>query len=988
VSAFRTTNGGRIDRSRTLRFRFDGAAYEGLAGDTLASALLANGVHLVGRSFKYHRPRGIATAGGEEPNALVTVRRDAARETPNLRATQVELYEGLEAHSQNRWPSLAFDVGRANDFLSPVFPAGFYYKTFMWPRTAWAALYEPLIRRAAGLGRAPSQPDPDRYVQRYAHCEVLVVGAGPAGLAAALAAAAGGARVILADEQPEPGGTLLDGCAASIDGEMADAWLAWSLAELAGNPRVRVMPRTTAFGYFPHNNLGLVERLTDHLASPTDGQARERLWQVRAREVVLATGAIEQPLVFPGNDRPGVMLAGAVRSYLGRYGVRAGTRAVVVTTTDGAYRTALELAKGGIAIAAIADLRAKAPDGAAQAARDAGIEILAGANVRGTRGGLRVSRIDIDGRRFACDLVLMSGGLAPAVHLFSQSRGRLSWSDAARAFVPSASAERAHPAGAGRGVFGLAAALADGAAAGLAAARASGHPAPAMRFEVSGGERLPDSAGAAVKRPGAAGAKAFVDFQNDVTARDLELATREGFRSIEHVKRYTTTGMATDQGKTSSLNALGLIAAELGKAVPEVGHTTFRMPYTPVSFGSLAGLARGALFDPVRTTPMHECAVRRGAVFEDVGQWKRARYFPRAGEDMHAAVARECRAVRTAVGVFDASTLGKIAVVGPGAAEFLNRLYVNDFSGLAPGRSRYGILLREDGFVYDDGVIARLAPDRFHVTTTTGGAARVLAMMEDYRQTEWTDLEVWLTSVTEQWAVIAVQGPLARQVLAPLVQGIDLLPSSLPHMAVTEGRVAGAPALVFRVSFTGELGYEINVPADHGRSVWEAVCEAGAAAGITPYGTETMHVLRAEKGYIIVGQDTDGTATPLDAGLGWAVGRRKPDFVGKRSLERATMQSPDRRQLVGLRTRDAGVVLEEGAQVTATAGQAAPMKVIGHVTSSYASAALGHSVALAMVAGGRAREGATLYVPMAAGEIPVTVTKPVFYDPEGARLHG
>jgi sarcosine oxidase subunit alpha len=987
VSAYRTAKGGRVDRARTLRFRFDGVDYEGLAGDTLASALLANGVHLVGRSFKYHRPRGIVTAGAEEPNALVTVRRDAARETPSSRATQVELYDGLEAHSQNRWPSLRFDIGRASDFLSPLFPAGFYYKTFMWPRAGWAALYEPLIRRAAGLGRAPSQPDPDRYVQRYAHCDVLVVGAGPAGLAAALAAAAGGARVILADEQAQPGGSLLDGCTAGIDGEMADAWLAWSLAELAGNPRVRVLPRTTAFGYFPHNNLGLVERLTDHLASPAEGRARERLWQVRAREVVLATGAIEQPLVFPGNDRPGVMLAGAARSYLGRYGVRTGTRAVVVTTTDGAYRAALELAKGGIAIAAIADLRTSTPGAAADAARDAGIEVLAGATVRGTRGGLRVSSIDIDGRRLACDLVLMSAGHAPAVHLFSQSRGRLSWSDATRSFVPSQPAERAHPAGAGRGVFGLAAALADGAAAGLAAARGSGHPAPAMRFEVSGVERLPEAAGVPATKPGNSGPKAFVDFQNDVTARDLALASREGFRSIEHVKRYTTAGMATDQGKTSSLNVLGIVAGQLGKAVPDVGHTTFRMPYTPVSFGSLAGLARGALFDPVRTTPLHEPAVRRGAVLEDVGQWKRARYFPRVGEDMHAAVARECRAVRGGVGVFDASTLGKIAVCGPGAAEFLNRLYVNDFSGLAPGRSRYGILLRDDGFVYDDGVIARLAPDRFHVTTTTGGAARVLAMMEDYRQTEWTDLEVWLTSVTEQWAVIAVQGPLARQVLTPLVQGIDLQPAALPHMAVAEGRIAGAPSLLFRVSFTGELGYEINVPADHGRSVWEAVCEAGAAAGITPYGTETMHVLRAEKGYIIVGQDTDGTATPLDAGLGWAIGRKKPDFVGKRSLERASMRSPERRQLVGLRTRDAGTVLEEGAQVVESPGQATPMKVIGHVTSSYASATLGHSIALAMVAGGRAREGATLYVPMPAGEVPVTVTRPVFYDPEGARLH-
>ncbi|HEU5468613.1 MAG TPA: sarcosine oxidase subunit alpha family protein [Steroidobacteraceae bacterium] len=987
MSAWRSARGGRVDRGHALRFRFDGRAYQGLAGDTLASALLANGVHLVARSFKYHRPRGIVTAGAEEPNALVTVRRDAARETPNLRATQVELYEGLVAESQNRWPSLEFDVGRASDFLSPFFPAGFYYKTFMWPRPAWSGLYEPLIRRAAGLGRAPMQPDPDRYVQRHAHCDVLVVGAGPAGLAAALAAAAGGARVIVCDEQPEPGGSLLDGCAASIDGEMADAWLAWSLAELAGNPRVRVLPRTMAFGYFPHNNLGLVERLTDHLADPAPGRARERLWQVRAREVVLATGAIEQPLVFPGNDRPGVMLAGAARSYLGRYGVRAGKRTVVVTATDGAYRAALQLAQDGVEIAAIADLRAAAPQAAADAARDAGMDVYEGASVRGTRGGRRVSGIDVDGRRIACDLVLMSGGWAPSVHLFSQSRGRLTWSDAARGFVPSQPAERTHCAGACRGAFGLAAALADGAAAGIAAARASGHPAPALRFEVSGGERGPDAAGIAARPSYARGPKAFVDFQNDVTARDLALATQEGFLSIEHVKRYTTAGMATDQGKTSSLNTLGIVASRLGKTVPEVGHTTFRMPYTPVSFGSLAGLARGDLFDPVRTTPMHECAVRRGAVFEDVGQWKRARYFPRAGEDMHAAVARECRAVRSAAGVFDASTLGKIAVVGPGAAEFLNRLYVNDIASLAPGRCRYGILLRDDGFVYDDGVIARLAPDHFHVTTTTGGAARVLAMMEDYRQTEWTDLEVWLTSVTEQWAVIALQGPLARQVLTPLVQGIDLLPSALPHMAVAEGRVAGAPAKLFRVSFTGELGYEINVPADHGRSVWEAVCEAGAAAGIAPYGTETTHVLRAEKGYIIVGQDTDGTATLLDAGLGWAVGRKKPDFVGKRSLERASMQSPARKQLVGLRTKDPSVVLEEGAQIVETAGQRAPMKVIGHVTSAYASAALGHSIALAMVSGGRAREGAALYVPVAGGEIAVTVTKPVFYDPEGARLH-
>jgi sarcosine oxidase subunit alpha len=479
-----------------------------------------------------------------------------------------------------------------------------------------------------------------------------------------------------------------------------------------------------------------------------------------------------------------------------------------------------------------------------------------------------------------------------------------------------------------------------------------------------------------------------VDWQNDVTTNDLALAAREGFRSIEHIKRYTTVGMATDQGKTSNLNALGIVAGQLGKSIPEVGLTTFRMPYTPITFGSFAGMARGDLFDPVRTTPMHDWAKDRNAVFEDVGLWKRARYFPRAGEDMHAAVARECLSVRSACGIFDASTLGKIAVVGPDAAEFLNRLYINSWSNLAVGRARYGILLREDGFIYDDGVVARTAPDRFHVTTTTGGAARVLAMMEDYRQTEWSDLQVWLTSTTEQWAVIAVQGPAARRVLQPLVAGIDISHAALPHMGVTSATICGVPMMLFRVSFSGELGYEINVPADCGRAVWEAVHAAGIAHGITPYGTETMHVLRAEKGYVIVGQDTDGTVTPDDAGLAWAIGRGKADFVGKRSLERAAMKSPQRKQLVGLRTRDSGAVLEEGAQIVETARQKPPMKMCGHVTSSYFSAVLGHPIALAMVAGGRARQGQTLFVPMPGGDIPVEVTSPVFYDREGMRLNG
>jgi sarcosine oxidase, subunit alpha len=1003
---FRVAGGGGIDRSRPLRFRFDDRDYTGFAGDTLASALLANGVHLLGRSFKYHRPRGILGAGPEEPNALVTVRRDSARVTPNLRATQVELYDGLEACSQNRWPGLALDFGAMSGLLSPFIPAGFYYKTFMWPRQAWRRLYEPKIRAAAGLGRAPEQADPDTYANRFAHCEVLVVGAGPAGLAAAAAAAASGARVILCDEQPELGGSLLSEPAgeseAAIGGEPADDWLASTVRILAAHPRVTLLTRTTAFGYFPHNLLGLNQRLSDHLARPDHGQPRERQWQVRAREVVLATGAIERPLVFPGNDRPGILLAAAARTYLNRYGALAGSRVVVVTACDAAYRAALDLHHAGASIKCIIDVRPGSADGPLlEAARRAGLPIETQSTVLGTSGRLRVravrvQKLDAAGnpagpaRRIRCDLLLMSGGLTPSVHLFSQSRGKLAWDGSLGAFLPAQAAERVRSAGACRGVFSLDSAVRDGTQAGLAAAQSAGlsvtDPVPAIP--------LPESSAAGVlgalpQPPGARAGKAFVDWQNDVTSRDLTLAAREGFRSIEHVKRYTTTGMATDQGKTSNINALAIVARELDKPMPQVGLTTFRMPYTPVSFGSFAGFARGELFDPVRTTPMHDWAARNGAVFENVGLWKRARYFPRPGEGMHATVARECLAVRQHCGIFDGSTLGKIEVVGQDAATFMNRMYVNAWTGLAVGRCRYGILLRDDGFIYDDGVVARTADDRFHVTTTTGGAAGVLALMEDYRQTEWPDLNVWLTSTTEQWAVIAVQGPNARRVLQPLVEGVDISAAAMPHMSVARGRICGVPMLLMRVSFTGELGFEVNVPADLGPAVWQAIVEAGQQHGITPYGTETMHVLRAEKGYIIVGQDADGTVTPDDAGLSWAIGKNKPDFVGRRALQRPAMASPYRKQLVGLATRDPLCVLEEGAQIVPARQRGTPQAPVGHVTSSYHSATLGRSIALALLTSGRARLGETLYVDMPeGGDIPVQVVSPVFYDAQGSRLNG
>jgi sarcosine oxidase subunit alpha len=994
MSKFRTASGGLVDRAQRLRFTFDGRSFHGFAGDTLASALLANGVHLFGRSFKYHRPRGILTSGSAEPNALVAVWRDTARYTPNLRATQVELYEGLQAESQNRWPNLACDIGAVNGLIAPFIPAGFYYKTFMWPRRFWKSLYEPLIRARAGLGRAPTTADPDRYASRYAHCDVLVVGAGPAGLSAARAAAAAGARVILCDEQSQFGGSLLTDSHAIIDGRPANAWLHETLAALAQNGRVILLPRSTAFGYFPHNLVGVNEKLTDHLAAAPLRRPRERLWQVRAREVVLTTGALERPLVFPGNDRPGIMLAGAARTYLLRYGVRCGSRAVIVAGCDAAYQTALDLHAAGIAIAAIADPRPNADGPWREAARRAGLPVEERMTVLGTRGRLRVravqlGRVDVHGSvssgpTLSCDLVLMSGGYTPCVHLFSQSRGKLLWNEGLQAFIPGVAAERERSAGACRGVYALAAAIEDGAAAGEAAAQILRAAPP-----------VPHSAGAADGVLGALpklrqppGQKSFVDWQNDVTTEDLALATREGFRSIEHVKRYTTTGMATDQGKSSNLNALAIVAASLGKTIPEVGVTTFRMPYTPVSFGSMASRMRGDLFDPVRRTPMHEWAQEHGAVFENVALWKRARYFPRPGEDMGRAVARECLAVRGQCGIFDASTLGKIEVVGRDAATFMNRMYVNSWTKLAVGRTRYGVLLREDGFILDDGVVARTAEERFHVTTTTGGAAGVLALMEDYLQTEWSDLSVWLTSTTEQWAVIAVQGPAARTVLQPLIEDINLSPDALPHMAVARGRICGVPLLLFRVSFTGELGFEVNVPADFGGAVWEAIYAAGQPHGMTAYGTETMHVLRAEKGYIIVGQDTDGTVTPDDVGLSWAIGQAKPDFVGKRSLARPAMCAPERKQLVGLLSIDPQTVLEEGAQIVETPGQRAPMRLIGHVSSSYYSAVLGRSIALALVAGGRARTGQTLYVPMPAGDVPAQVVSPVFYDPKGARLNG
>jgi sarcosine oxidase subunit alpha len=998
---FRVAGGGPLDRPRSIAFALDGVRYEGLAGDTLASALLANGVHLVGRSYKYHRPRGFLSAGAEEPNALVGVSRGRGRFTPNLRATQIELYDGLVAKSQNRWPSLKFDVGAVNGLFAPLIGAGFYYKTFMGPDVfgknwAWKHVYEPAIRLAAGLGIAPSDPDPDRYVRYFDHCDVLIVGAGPAGLAAALAASASGARVVVCDENPAPGGSLLAETHAWIDGMSSREWLAKTLAALRAARNVRLMTRTQAFGYYAQNFVALNERLAEDDLIADPALPRERLWQMRAREVVIAAGAIERPLVFPDNDRPGVMLADAARRYLNQYGAKVGERVVVATAHDSAYRAALDLKEAGVNVELIADLRSEAAGPLPEAARAAGFKVVSKAAIHGTEGRLRIKAVRLAAhpggvREIACDALLMSGGWTPSVHLFSQSHGKLAFDEAAQVFKPGVSVQRERSAGACNATFDLAGALAEGDAAGREAAAAAGFAALEARTQFAVAGVFPSSGGVlgapahvlADRR-----AKAFVDFQNDVCVRDLGLAVQEGMRSIEHIKRYTTTGMATDQGKLANMNALSIAASALAKPIPEVGLTTYRQPYTPVTFGAFAGPARGELFDPIRRTPIHDWAATKGAAFEDVGSWKRAWYFPSSGETMRDAVARECRTTRAAVGLFDASTLGKIEVVGPDAALFLERMYANAFMKLEAGRCRYGLMLTEAGFVLDDGVVARLAPDRFHVTTTTGGAPRVLTHMEDYLQTEFADLKVWLTSTTEQWAVIAVQGPKARESLAQVAEGVDLSNEAMPHLSVRAARVCGIRARLMRVSFTGELGFEINVPSHFGRAVWEAAWREVERRGGCVYGTEAMHVMRAEKGYVVVGQETDGTVTLGDLGLDWAIGKTKRDFVGKRSLTRLDMLAANRKQLVGLLTEDPTILLEEGAQVTESTAPPIGSSALGHVTSSYRSEAAGRPIALALVAAGRSRIGQRLYVPMPGGAVPVALTAPVFYDKTGARLDG
>ena len=998
TNPLRISGAGRIDRNRPLDFTFNGRRLQGYAGDTLASALLANGIHLVARSFKYHRPRGMLTAGNEEPNALVQLERGAYTE-PNLRATEIELYAGLEASSVNCFPSVDFDLRAINGLASSILVAGFYNKTFMWPKGFWKKFYEPAIRAASGLGVAPEAPDPDTYDRMHWHCDVLVVGAGPAGLSAALQAGRQGVRTVLVEEAAEAGGSLLQRPAA-IEGISGGAWAARAADELDALPNVLFLRRTSVFGYYDHNYLMALERRTDHLGpGRSAGVARKRLWHFRAHRVILATGTHERPIVFGNNDLPGIVLANAACTYATRYGVSLGKRGVAFVNNDYGFELALETHSIAENLALIVDVRTAAAPELVARATASGIRVLQGHVIAYARGGKRVTGVEVrttggsDSSHFDCDHVLVSGGLSPAVHLYSQAPGTLRYDAKLACFLPDACRQAVEVAGALNARFLLSSALADGTAAAQRTLRALGHPVQAAPVTGPGDELHIQplwsvQALLGEKLPG----KHFVDYQNDVTESDILLASREGFRSVEHTKRYTTTGMATDQGKTSNVIGLAILAGSLGKTIPEVGTTTFRPPFTPVTFGAIAGRDRGTLSDPVRTTPMHAWHEENGAIFEDVGQWKRPWYFPHAGEDIHAAVARETRALRTTAGVMDATTLGKIDIQGADAAEFLNRIYTNAWTKLAVGSCRYGVMCKPDGMVMDDGVTARLAGDRFLMTTTTGNAARVLDWLEEWLQTEWPELKVHCTTVTEQWATTAVVGPNARRILKALAPDMDFSNAAFPFMTFREGIVGGLQARVFRISFNGELSYEINVPSWHGLALWKKVIEAGKPHGLTPYGTQTMHVARAEKGYIIIGQETDGTVTPQDVGLEWAVSKQK-DFIGKRSFSRTDTSRAGRKQLVGLLPQDKSFVAAEGSHlvespVRSTFDPARGSPSIGHITSSYYSPNLESGFALALITNGRGLHGQTTYCVQGSALKPMTIVDPVFIDRQGTRRDG
>ena len=989
--ACRLPTGGLIERDRIFTFAFDGRSYEGYPGDTLASALLANGVHLVGRSFKYHRPRGILTAGPEEPNALIELRKGARRE-PNTRATTAELYDGLIAASQNRWPSLRFDLMAINSLLAPILSAGFYYKTFMWPAAFWEKVYEPLIRRAAGLGRAAGEADPDTYEKAYLHCDVLVIGGGAAGLMAALAAGRTGLRVVLCEQDFRLGGRLIADNRVLNDRSSAD-WVAQMAAELAALPDVRVLLRSTVFGVYDHGTYAALERVNDHVAVPPEHEPRQRLWRIHTRRCVLAAGAIERPLVFGDNDRPGVMLAGAVRAYLNRYALAPGRRAVVFGTSDETAATVSDLARAGVGIAAVIDPRGAVPHGIEVAARVVGARLIAGGAIIRALGRARVRAVGVRTatgatEQIGCDLVCVCGGWTPSIHLASHLGARPVWNGRLAAFIPAALPDGMAVAGAANGQLALADALAAGAKAGLEAAAQCGASGQPVEVPATDGE---STLAVALWRVRAARGKAFVDLQNDVTDEDVALAGHEGFRAAEHLKRYTTLGMATDQGKTSNITGLALMAEFTAKPIPQTGSTTFRPPYTPVAIGALAGNHRGKEFRPTRLPPSHNWACERGAHFVEAGQWLRAQFYPHPGEtDWLSSVNREVRTVRSRVGLCDVSTLGKIDVQGRDAAEYLDRIYTTSFKTLPIGKARYGLMLREDGMVLDDGTIARLDAERYVVTTTTANAAKVLAHMELCAQWWWPELDVQLSSVTDAWAQFALAGPRARHVLHKVVDGqYDISDAAFPYLAAGQVTVMGGlPARLFRISFSGELAYELAVPAGYGETLWRHMMESGRGLGIEPYGTEALGSMRIEKGHV-AGNEINGHTTARDLGLGRMLSGAK-DFVGRVLAQRPGLMATDRPRLVGVKPVNRQDRLRAGAHFIRAGAKPTGCEDEGYVTSVAFSPALDHWVGLGLLARGPERHGEQVraWDPVRGGDVAVEICHPVFYDPTGERLRG